>query len=98
MTDQALADRFAENLRTERARAKLSQEALAARADIHRTQISLMEGGKRLPRLDTIVKLAGAMGICVEVLLSGISYRPTSYTRGGFEFQSHGQAPDGRSA
>jgi transcriptional regulator with XRE-family HTH domain len=82
--DHGVAKRFADNLRVERARARLSQEALAARADIHRTQISLMESAKRLPRLDTLVKLAGALDIGVEVLTAGIAYEPTIVKPGGF--------------
>ena len=33
---------------------ELSQEALADYAEIHRTQISLIEHGGRLPRIDTV--------------------------------------------
>jgi len=41
----------------------LSQEELAYLADLHRTQISLIERGKRCPRLDTIFKLAKALEV-----------------------------------
>ncbi|MBS1860973.1 MAG: helix-turn-helix transcriptional regulator, partial [Actinobacteria bacterium] len=40
----------------------ISQEALAERAGIHRTQISLLEMGQRQPLLETFVRLAGACG------------------------------------
>jgi len=49
---------FAVNLREQRNRAGLSQEALAERCDLHRTEISLLERRKRSPRLETIVILA----------------------------------------
>jgi transcriptional regulator with XRE-family HTH domain len=49
---------FAANLRQQRSRAGLSQEALAERCDLHRTEISLLERSKRSPRLETIVILA----------------------------------------
>jgi len=78
-------ERFAENLRSLRQRRRMSQEELAARAAVNRTQISLMEGGKRLPRLDTLVKLAGALEVDVPRLLEGISWEPTITTDGGFE-------------
>jgi transcriptional regulator with XRE-family HTH domain len=42
-----------------RGRVGLSQEGTADRAGLHRTEIAYIEGGKRLPRLDTIVKIAG---------------------------------------
>ena len=47
------SERFAANLRTLRQASDLSQEELAFRAEIHRTQVSFIEGGHRLPRLDT---------------------------------------------
>lgn len=88
---QALADRFAENLRVERARARLSQEDLAFRAEVHRTQISLMESGQRLPRLETLIKIAGALGVGIEVLAQGVSFQPTVFKRGGFSVESGGE-------
>jgi transcriptional regulator with XRE-family HTH domain len=51
-------EQFAENLRRQRARAGLSQEALADACNLHRTEISLLERSKRSPRLETIVILA----------------------------------------
>lgn len=51
-------EQFAKNLRQARERSGLSQEALAARCDLHRTEISLLERSKRSPRLETIVILA----------------------------------------
>jgi len=56
------AERFAANLRALRADTGLSQEELAFRAQIHRTQVSLIEGGERLPRFETLIKLAGRRG------------------------------------
>jgi transcriptional regulator with XRE-family HTH domain len=48
----SMAERFAANLRRLREAAGLSQEELAFRAQIHRTQISLLETGQRLPRFE----------------------------------------------
>jgi transcriptional regulator with XRE-family HTH domain len=56
-------EQFAENLREQRARAGLSQEALADVCDLHRTEISLLERSKRSPRLETIVILAHGLGL-----------------------------------
>jgi transcriptional regulator with XRE-family HTH domain len=50
----------------------MSQEALAYNAAIHRTQITLIEWGERLPRIDTMIKLAGGLGVSPCELLDGI--------------------------
>jgi transcriptional regulator with XRE-family HTH domain len=50
----------------------MSQMALAYNAEIHRTQISLFEWGERLPRIDTLVKIAGGLGVSPCELLDGI--------------------------
>lgn len=67
--------RFAENLVLLRGRAGLSQGRTAERAGLHLTEISLLERGLRLPRLDTIVKLAGAIEIEPCELLAGMTWR-----------------------
>jgi transcriptional regulator with XRE-family HTH domain len=63
---------FAANLRAERQRLKLSQEALGECCDLNMSEISRLERSKRDPRLATIVKLAGALGIPPAKLLDGI--------------------------
>ncbi len=65
-------ERFAGNLRRQRLRAGLSQEALGYECDLHRTEISLLERAGREPRLTTIVKLARALKISACDLLAGI--------------------------
>lgn len=67
-------EQFAANLRRERDRSGLSQEALAEVCDLHRTEISLLERSKRSPRLETIVILAKGLGLSSPGdLLDGIS-------------------------
>jgi transcriptional regulator with XRE-family HTH domain len=79
--------RFAANLARCRGRAGISQEALAARASVHRTDVGLFEGGKRIPRTDTLVKVAGGLGVPPSELLEGIEWKPGSGgDPGGFEF------------
>lgn len=75
--------RFGENLLRIRQARKLSQEALAERAGIHRTQLSLLEGGRRQPLMETLTKLAGALDVPVSMLVEGIVFVPGS---GGGEF------------
>jgi len=65
-------ERFASNLRRERERAGLSQEALAEATELHRTEVSLLERAGREPRLTTMVKLAGGLGVPLSVLVEGI--------------------------
>jgi transcriptional regulator with XRE-family HTH domain len=79
------ASRFSANLRRLRADSGYSQEEVAFRAALHRTQISLMEAGSRLPRMVTLVKLAGALGVTPNDLLEGIVWQPLIYTMGGFK-------------
>jgi transcriptional regulator with XRE-family HTH domain len=78
-----IAQRFAENLIRHRKLAGMTQEELAWRASIHRTQISLIESGKRSPRLETLVKLAGALSISPDQLLEGISWAPAPSAQEG---------------
>jgi transcriptional regulator with XRE-family HTH domain len=69
-------DRFAVNLRRARETAGVSQEELAERCEIHRTEVSLLERGGREPRLGTLVKLATALGTTPEALCKGIRWNP----------------------
>jgi transcriptional regulator with XRE-family HTH domain len=87
--DEAASVRFGENLRLLRARLHISQEVLAFRAEIHRTQISLLESGLRSPMLPTLLKLAGALEVDLGVLLDGTLWRPgPGGTAGAFEISS----------
>lgn len=62
------------NLVEFRGRVGLSQQSAADRAGLHRTHVALIEAGQRLPRLDTIVKLAGAVEVEPCALLAGIAW------------------------
>jgi transcriptional regulator with XRE-family HTH domain len=65
-------DLVGKNVAALRKKAGYSQEELAFRADVHRTEVSLIERGKRDPRLDTLVKLARALGVAPAILITGI--------------------------
>jgi transcriptional regulator with XRE-family HTH domain len=80
-----VAAQFGNNLRYCRRRADLSQEELGYAASLHRTEIGLLERGARVPRIDTLVKLAGGLSIPPAELLTDIEWTPGSVTRGGFE-------------
>jgi transcriptional regulator with XRE-family HTH domain len=80
-----IADRFAENVVRHRRAAGLTQEQLAERAALHRTQIGLLESGKRLPRLETLIRLAGSLGVSTAELTEGIVWEPIVRTSGGIK-------------
>jgi transcriptional regulator with XRE-family HTH domain len=66
-----LLDRFASNVRKFRAKKKLSQKALADKIGISVSYVSMLERGQRSPPLETIEKLAKALGIPPATLLGG---------------------------
>jgi transcriptional regulator with XRE-family HTH domain len=74
--EKEMLARFAKNLWWTRTQRRYSQEVLAERALIHRTQISLLESGKRAPLLPTILTLAGALDVPIEMLTEGITFKP----------------------
>jgi transcriptional regulator with XRE-family HTH domain len=88
MRDSAVAQRLGENLRRARRREDLSQEELARRASLHRTEIGKLEHGERVCRIDTLIRLAGAMAVPPGELLEGIDWVPGPETSGAFAFGS----------
>jgi transcriptional regulator with XRE-family HTH domain len=80
-----VATQFGNNLRYCRRRAGFSQEALGYAASLHRTEIGLLERGARVPRIDTLVKLAGGLSIPPSETADRHRVDPGSITRGGFE-------------
>ena len=79
-----IASRFGKNLRRCRRAAGLSQEEVGIRASLHRTEIGLLERGERIPRIDTAIKLAGAVGVQLSELTDGIGWAPGVSSRGAF--------------
>lgn len=71
------AERFGRNLRRCRRRIGLSQEEVAIRAGLHRTEIGFLEQGKRRPRIDTFVKVMAALEADADQLLVGIEWVPS---------------------
>ena len=79
-----VAERFGANLIAARERANLSQESLALRASLHRTEIGLLERGERIPRIDTLVKLCSVLEVSPSKLLEGIKWVPNAVRCGRF--------------
>lgn len=90
----SFSGRFSANLVRLRVAAGLSQEELAFRSAIHRTQVSLLENGTRLPRVETLVKLAGGVGATPNDLLSGIVWEPIITVTGGLKVSAPGESAD----
>jgi transcriptional regulator with XRE-family HTH domain len=96
--DPAVAGRFGENLRRVRRREDLTQEELARRAGLHRTEIGRLENGERAPRIDTLIRLADSMVVPPGELLDGISWVPAPEAVGAFAFGSSSISPSPRPA
>ena len=99
MTDKRMhyvdiAARFGENLARCRKVAELSQEELGFRASLHRTEIGQLERGVRLARIDTLVKLAGSLGVPPSELLDGMDWDPGGTRIGKFRVSTGADRED----
>jgi transcriptional regulator with XRE-family HTH domain len=79
------AQQFGRNLARARRRAGLSQEALGVLASLHRTAVGQLERGERVARTDTLVKLAGSLGVELGDLLAGLAWQPGELRVGRFD-------------
>jgi transcriptional regulator with XRE-family HTH domain len=93
-----IAARFGDNLARCRRAADLSQEELSVRASLHRTEISQLERGLRVARIDTLIKLAGSLEVSPEELLVGISWSPGVTRHGSFKEERRGDQAGSRVA
>lgn len=75
---QDLRQRVGSRLRALRQDRQLTQEELAERAEIHPTFLAKIEGGRRLPSVEVIRRLAGALGVPVASIVSTIDEREGS--------------------
>ncbi|HEX3239658.1 MAG TPA: helix-turn-helix transcriptional regulator [Solirubrobacterales bacterium] len=89
-----VAERFGKNLVRCRRRARISQEELGFRADLHRTEIGMLERGIRLARIDTLIKLMGALEVSADELLAGMGWQPINMVRGSFDVDFDMEAND----
>ena len=62
-------DTFAENLRAERARARMKQEELASAIGASRSSVAYYESARSIPTLETACKLAEALHVTLDDLL-----------------------------
>jgi transcriptional regulator with XRE-family HTH domain len=85
--EPTLGERFGLNLWLSRRRADLSQQELANHVGLSRPYISVLERGLKLPRIDTILKLAAAANVSVRALLAGMTWKPGSHVDGDFHVE-----------
>ena len=76
-----LACQLGGDLRRERKRAGLSQEALAFHAGRHRTAVGQLERGERVARVDRLIRLAGAMGVPAGDLLVDVIWTAGTHSQ-----------------
>ena len=69
---ESARDRVARHMRALRADQGISQEALAAKVELHRTYIGSIERSERNASLDNIERIAHALGIDICDLLSPV--------------------------
>lgn len=98
MTDSArkartVAEQFALNLIRCRERSGLNQEEVARKAGLGRAHVSILEHAGRIPQIDTLIKLAGALDIEPGELLRGMTWHPSERREGGFR-DGEEPAPD----
>ncbi len=86
--EESLAAHLGDNLRYFRRGARLGRRELASRAGVDRSVVGAVERGERAPRVETLVRLAGALGVPVAKLLAGIVWLPDSGDSGAFLFTS----------
>ncbi len=66
-----LTRRFAANVQRLRSKRKMSQKALADKVGISVSYVAMLERGQRSPPLETIEKMARALGVTPANLLAG---------------------------
>jgi DNA-binding XRE family transcriptional regulator len=84
---------FGPNLRRLRYLRGHSQEKLAQLADVHRTEIGLLERGEREPKFGIIAKLAGALEVSADALFEGLEFVPSEHGQGRFSYATAEQEP-----
>jgi transcriptional regulator with XRE-family HTH domain len=90
-----VAQCFTENLKRAVARSPLSQEQVAARAGIDRTQMTKLAKGTQVPRVDTMIKLEAALGLERAALIEGVVWNPAMGPSGEFKRERPGRKKGG---
>lgn len=83
----SLNERFSANLRRAREAAGMTQAELSRRVEVHPSHVCFWENGRRMPRLDTVVKLVSALDCRADELIEGMVWRPNVEGYGNFEVE-----------
>lgn len=81
---EEIAEILGHNLARHRLAQGLTQDVVAERADMHRTEVGLIERGGRRPRADTLFKLIGAIGIGLDQAFEGARWTLFDGKPGGY--------------
>lgn len=85
-----VAAQVGDNLVRCRKLAGVSQDELSVRASVHRTEISQLERGLRIARIDTLAKLCASLEVEPADLMEGIVWSPGDVRRGQFREWANG--------
>lgn len=85
-----VAARFGDNLVRVRRSADMSQDELSVRASVHRTEVSQLERGLRIARINTLAKLCASLEVEPGELMVGINWSPGDVRRGQFRERANG--------
>jgi transcriptional regulator with XRE-family HTH domain len=95
MNERLIAQCLAANLAKARQRIGISQEEVGFRAGLHPTAVGYLERGVRISRVDTVVKLAAALGVPVADLFAGITWELPHFSAGTFKVQLQPESESG---
>jgi transcriptional regulator with XRE-family HTH domain len=84
---ETVAKAFGEKLAAARDRTGLSQEELGHLSSIHRTAVSELELGRNVPGMDTVIRLAGALGVEPCELIADVRWTPPPRGPSGGSYQ-----------
>ena len=74
-----------ERIREQRKRLGMTQERLAQLAELDRKHVSTIEAGNADLRLETLIRIAGAVAMRIENLVAGFVFVPSEDSPGHFE-------------
>lgn len=77
-----------ERIRAQRKRLGLTQERVAEVAELDRKHISTIEAGKTAPGVYTLIRIAGALHVPVEELVTGLVFIPSEHSTGHLEVRA----------
>ena len=69
---EEILEALGQRMRDLREKKGISQEDFAEACGLHRTAVGLLERGKSIPRLDTLLIISQGLGVTVSKLLQGV--------------------------